>query len=126
DRPMLALYVLVLGETGGRCKSEVLWLQWDDVHLDDGFLRVVTGRNGHRTKGGKSRWVPMTPRLITAFKRHFARYRFAAYDGTPHAVDLPPRVKPCAARCRISHPIATPFLRVSSAACELADRASSA
>jgi site-specific recombinase XerD len=81
DRPMLALYVLVLGETGGRCKSEVMWLQWDDVHLDDGFLRIVTGRNGHRTKGGKSRWVPMTPRLVAAFKQHFARYRFAAYDG---------------------------------------------
>jgi hypothetical protein len=45
--------------TGGRCASEVLWLQWDDVKLDEGFVQIVTGRNGHRTEGGKSRWVPM-------------------------------------------------------------------
>jgi integrase len=82
-RPMLSLYVLLLGETGARCKSEVLWLQWDDVHLDDGFLCVVTGRDGHRTKAGKTRWVPMTPRLVVAMREHFARYRFAAYDGKP-------------------------------------------
>ena len=82
-RPMLELYVLVLGETGGRCKSEVLWLRWEDVKLDEGFLRIVTGRNGHRTKGGKSRWVPMTARLVAAFRWHVARYCFATYDGEP-------------------------------------------
>ncbi len=27
DRPMLRLYVLMLGETGARCKSEVMWLR---------------------------------------------------------------------------------------------------
>jgi site-specific recombinase XerD len=83
DRPMLRLYVLMLGETGARCKSEVMWLRWEDVHLDDGFLSIVTGRNGHRTKGGKTRWVPMTARLVTALRQHFARYRFASYDGQP-------------------------------------------
>ncbi len=78
-RPMLSLYVLTLGETGARCKSEVMWLQWDDIDLEEGFLQIVTGRNGHRTKSGKSRWVPMSPRLTAAMKQHFARYRFAAY-----------------------------------------------
>ncbi len=53
------------------------------MHLDDGFLSVVTGRNGHRTKTGKSRWVPMTDRLVAALRQHFASYRFAAYDGEP-------------------------------------------
>jgi integrase/recombinase XerD len=37
------------------------------------------GRDGHRTKGGKSRFVPMTPRLVAAMREHFAAYRFAAY-----------------------------------------------
>jgi integrase len=68
DRPMLYLYVMILGESGGRCKSEGLWLEWDDVKPDDGFMQVVTGRNGHGTKGGKSRWVPMTPRLVMAMR----------------------------------------------------------
>jgi site-specific recombinase XerD len=81
--PMLRLYALILGETGARCKSEVMWLRWEDVHLDDGFLSIVTGRNGHRTKGGKTRWVPMTARLVAAMREHFARYRFAQYGGQP-------------------------------------------
>lgn len=79
DRELLYLYVLTLGETGARCESEVLWTQWEDVDLEEGFLQVVTGRNGHRTKSGKSRWVPMSPRLTAAVKQHFARYRFAQY-----------------------------------------------
>ena len=36
-RPMLALYVLVLGETGVRCNSEALWLRWEDVDLERGL-----------------------------------------------------------------------------------------
>jgi len=83
DRPMLKLYVKTLAETGGRCKSEVLWIQFDDVDLDAGFLEVVTGRNGHRTKGGKFRWVSMTAGLIASYKEHFARYRSARYNGKP-------------------------------------------
>ncbi len=43
-----------------------LWIQWDDVDLEGGFLKIVTGRNGHRTKGGKSRWVPISPRRRVA------------------------------------------------------------
>ena len=80
-RPMLALYVLTLGETGARCKSEVMWIQWDDVDLEEGFLQIVSGRNGHRTKSGKTRWVPMSLRLRQAMREHFARYRFATYSG---------------------------------------------
>jgi site-specific recombinase XerD len=83
DRAMLKLYVKTLAETGGRCKSEVLWLQWDDIDLNDAFMKIVTGRNGHRTKGGKARWVPMTPQLVADYRAHFARYRFAAYNGVP-------------------------------------------
>jgi integrase len=80
-RPMLELYVLVLGEAGLRADTEGLMLQWEDVDLDGGFLSATSGRGGHRTKSGKSRWVPMTTRLKAAMKDHFARYRFATYNG---------------------------------------------
>jgi len=83
--PAVRLYLLVLAETGARCESEALWLKWEDVDLAAGFVRVVTGRDGHRTKGGKSRDVPMTPRLVAAFREHVGAHRSAAYpdrDGT--------------------------------------------
>lgn len=81
--PMLWLYALTLGETGERCDSEALWTEWEDVRLEDGFLWVESGRNGRRTKSGKGRWVPMTPRLVAAMREHFARFRFATYGGSP-------------------------------------------
>jgi site-specific recombinase XerD len=81
ERPMLELYVLVLGEAGLRCESEALWLRWDDVDLKEEFLHVVSGRDRHRTKSGRQRYVPMTSALIDAMRDHFARYRFAVYDG---------------------------------------------
>ena len=73
--PMLWLHVLTLGEAGLRCDSECLWLRWEDVDLKGGWLHIVSGRDGHRTKGGKSRLVPMTARLRTAMKAHFAEHR---------------------------------------------------
>jgi integrase/recombinase XerD len=81
DREMLGLYVLVLGETGGRAYSEALHLRWEDVDLAGGFVQIRSGRGGHRTKSGKSRWVPMTPRIANAMREHFARYRLALYHG---------------------------------------------
>lgn len=78
---MLRLYVLVLGETGARCNSEALWLRWEDVDLEGGFIHIRSGRDGHRTKSGRSRYVPMTRRLVEAMREHFASFRFAAYRG---------------------------------------------
>ena len=54
--PMMALYILLLGETGCRAHSEGTWLRWEDVDLQEGFLWVASGRQGHRTKSGKGRW----------------------------------------------------------------------
>ena len=51
-RPMLALYVLILGEAGLRANTEALQLRWEDVDLEGGFLQVVSGRDGHRTEVG--------------------------------------------------------------------------
>lgn len=81
DRPMLATYVMILGETGARCESEVLHLRWEDVDFQGGFIRIASGRDGHRTKSGRGRWVPMTPRLKEAIREHFACFRFASYGG---------------------------------------------
>lgn len=80
-QPMLALYVVTLGETGARSESEVLWLRWSDVHLDDGFIWIDSDPTSHETKGREGRWVPMSPRLQQALREHFARYRFATYGG---------------------------------------------
>jgi site-specific recombinase XerD len=87
-RPMLQLYVTVLGEAGLRSDSEALHLRFEDVDLERGMLRVVSGREDekgqkHRTKSGRTRYVPMTARLRTAMREHFTRYRFAAIDGQP-------------------------------------------
>lgn len=79
--PMLKLYVLTLAETGARCESEALWLQWEDIDHEGGFLWIASGRDGHRTKSGKGRWVPMTPRLRQAMREHALRFRGALYNG---------------------------------------------
>jgi len=75
--PIVRLYVLVLGETGARDESEALWLRWEDIDLDEGFMHVASGRNGHRTKSGRERWTPMTPALLAAMRDHFAAHRLA-------------------------------------------------
>jgi len=79
--PQVRLFVLFCGETGARCESEALWLRWEDIDFDAGFVTIVSGRGGHRTKGGRSRSVPLTARVREALKAYFAAHRFAAYDG---------------------------------------------
>ena len=78
---MLGAYVTLLGETGARPKSEALWLQWQDIDLEEGFIHIVTGRDGHRTKSGRSRHTPLTPRLRERLRDHAAEYRMQTYDG---------------------------------------------
>lgn len=46
------------------------------------LIHVETVRKGRRTKSGKSRKVPMTPRLRKAYREHMARFRMKTY-GTP-------------------------------------------
>jgi len=82
-RPMLKLYVQVLAEAGLRCESEALWLRWDGCDIREGWLHVVSGRDRHRTKSGRSRYVPMTKTLLEAMREHFARFRFLTYAGQP-------------------------------------------
>ena len=78
--PFVQLYVIVVAEGGLRNESEALWLRWEDVDFEAGFLHVGAT---HATKTGRDRHVPLSPRLATALKQHFARFRFAAYDGEP-------------------------------------------
>lgn len=78
---MLRTYILVLSEAGLRSRSEAPWLRWEDIDLEDGFLRVVSGREGRDTKSGKGRWVPMTSRLREALRKHQRKYRVRGYGG---------------------------------------------
>jgi integrase len=78
--PMLGLWALLMGESGARAYSEALQLRWEDVDLEKGFIRIPS-KPGRRTKGGKGRWTPMTPRLAKAMRDHFAAFRFATYGG---------------------------------------------
>ncbi len=66
-------YIELLAETGVRSESEALWLRRDDVDLDEGFLEVVSGRDGHSTKSGKSRFVPITAHLREKLVKHMER-----------------------------------------------------
>lgn len=76
---MLRLYVLMLAETGARSISEVLRLRWEDVDLEGGFLWIPSRKGQHRTKSGKGRYCPLTPRLLSALRDHFAEFRMASY-----------------------------------------------
>ncbi|HEX2095178.1 MAG TPA: tyrosine-type recombinase/integrase [Longimicrobiaceae bacterium] len=78
--PVLWLYTLLLGETGARAVTEGMRVRWTDVDLERGFLRIPSNKR-HRTKSGKGRSVPLTPRLEAALREHFATYRLASYDG---------------------------------------------
>lgn len=78
DNPTLSLYVLLLGETGMRCDSEALHLRWDDVEFEGRYVRVVSGREGHRTKTGQSREIRMSARLVSAMRDYFAAHRLGS------------------------------------------------
>jgi site-specific recombinase XerD len=89
--PMARLWILLLAETGLRAYSEALHLRWEDLDLQEGFLHVRSGRDGHRTKSGASRWVPLTPGIREALQAHAATYRLATYREKKKA---PPKRSP--------------------------------
>jgi len=67
QHPMLYLYVLLLGDAALRV-GEALALQWHDVNLQQGILRVRTGRTR------RPRYLPIGPRLRSALAEHTAAY----------------------------------------------------
>lgn len=79
DRPMLRTYTILLAETGLRSRSEALWLRWEDVDLEEGFLWVDSGRHGRRTKSGKGRYVPLTPLLWRTLQEHASAFKERTY-----------------------------------------------
>ena len=74
--PTLHLFVLTMTETGARSQSEILTLRWEDVDFETGFI-FIRSDDTQRTKTGQSRWVPMSPRLDRALRRHAADYRLS-------------------------------------------------
>jgi len=75
EHPMLHLFILTCSELALRPNSEALWLRWEDVDFRQARLKVVSGRDGHRTKTGKSRVLPLSSRMLDALRAHFAAYR---------------------------------------------------
>lgn len=106
--PMLSLYVLVLGETGMRCDSEALHLRFEDVNLEGRYVRVVSGREGHRTKTGQSREIRMSARLVSAMRDYFAGNRLGAlspyifHSGDARLMRLRRSFKSAAKRAKLS------------------------
>ena len=64
-----------------RCESEGLWIQWGDIDLEGGFIKIVSGRGEHRTKSGVGRLGPLTERPRQALSDHSATYRLRTYAG---------------------------------------------
>src|SRR5688572_17616870 len=70
--PRTHLIILLGGEAGLRC-GEMIALEWSDVDLLKRQLTVSRSDwSGHvtTTKGGRSRYVPMTRRLAAALSEH--------------------------------------------------------
>lgn len=66
------LIVLFGGDAGLRC-GEMMALEWSEVDLDKGQLRIQHSEwKGHltATKGGRVRYVPLTNRLASALRKH--------------------------------------------------------
>ena len=66
------LIMLLGGEAGLRC-GEMMALEWPDVDLRQGQLRVRQSEwKGHVTepKGGRTRYVPLTARLTAALRQY--------------------------------------------------------
>lgn len=102
-RPMLHTYVVLLAETGVRAYSEALPLRWEDLDLAGGFL-YLRSEPGQRTKSGKARAVPLTPRLKAALQAHAARFRLAVYGGarSPFVFHHPVTTRTAVAGARIT------------------------
>ena len=77
DNPILNLFTLTAYETGARSQSEVLTLRWEDLEWTGGGWVNIKSEEEKRTKSGKSRSVPMSPRLVHALKEHEVKYRLA-------------------------------------------------
>lgn len=68
--PLLHPLIKVAVETAMR-KGELLGLRWSEVHLERAVLRLPL------TKNGATRWVPLSPRAISAIQeaQHFDKER---------------------------------------------------
>jgi integrase len=81
-QPMLQLFVTLAWETGAR-SAELLQLKWSDADFQQ---KVVTffnePGNGRKTKGRRSRTVPLSAIAMQALENHAALYRFGS-PGSP-------------------------------------------
>ena len=75
-----------LAVTTGMRKGELQFLEWSDVHFDQGVI-FVQCKAEHRTKNAKSRIVPLVPRAAEMLRRlrpnSPGRWVFQTKDGEP-------------------------------------------
>lgn len=57
--------VVLIALTTGMRSSEIFGLKWSDVMFSEGLLAVRS-----KLKGGKMRYVPMSPELASELKRY--------------------------------------------------------
>jgi integrase len=76
--PMAKLFITLAWETGAR-SSELLQLEWPDVHLGRGLVTFANDPSrGRQTKGRRSRTVPLSADALSALRDHAARFRLPA------------------------------------------------
>jgi integrase len=98
--PSRQLMVLLGGEAGLRC-GELLGLRWSDIDLEHGLLtvsRAIWKREEGPPQGGRSRTLPLAPRLAEAL----AKYRNLRLQGPGCFARR--RAGPFATGSRISRP----------------------
>ena len=78
--------LMVVGLNSGMRLGDATTLKWEDVHLDDGFIRVTT------QKTGTAAYVPLMPELETALRERLAH--LPTVEGTKEARLKNDRVRP--------------------------------
>ncbi len=78
--------LMVVGLNSGMRIGDATTLKWEDVHLDDGYIRVTT------QKTGSAAYVPLMPELETALRERLAHP--PTVEGTREARLKGDRVRP--------------------------------
>ena len=75
---MLLLFVTLAWETGAR-SGELLQLEWSDVEFERGLVTFANDpKRERRTKGRRSRTVPLSREALDALRMHAANFRLLA------------------------------------------------
>lgn len=78
EHAMLRLFITLAWETGAR-SGELLQLEWCDIDFDRRFVSFANdAQRGRRTKGRRSRTLPLSDVAMQSLRDHAASYRLLA------------------------------------------------